>query len=717
MAGGHKNGTDAMKINRIGLGLLATFAAATGAVAQPAGEPRDLPVIGVPVPGGVNYQPAVTPVAHDMHWLSNWIHSIMALIVLLVVGLILFVIFRYNSRRNPTPARFTHNTRVEIAWTLVPVVILIIMGSFSLPILFKQLEVPTPDLTVKATGNQWYWSYYYPANDLTFDSLMLAEDELESHGYGPDVHLLATDTAVVVPVDKVVHVQVTGADVIHAWTIPAFGVKIDAVPGRLNETWFQAEEEGIYFGQCSELCGKNHTYMPITVKVVSQDAYDAWLDWAIDEYGGTRPEAPATGAAAAAEPPADTAPAAGEPAGDAPAEQPTTEQPAAVHRANRPQRTNAGSGTASSGRPRHRQPRNRRQRSSPRRTRQQRSRPSKPRPRTSRSRPERSLGETEGPMTDASWAQATATPPRDAEFGDYLELLKPRVMRLVVFTAFVGLVCAPVHVHPVIALASIVCIAVGAGASGALNMWWDSDIDALMARTARRPIPSGRVAREEALAIGVVLASFAVVMLALFANLVAAGLLAFTIFFYAVVYSIWLKRATPQNIVIGGAAGAFPPMIGWAAATGGVAVESFAMFALIFLWTPPHFWALALFRNDDYARAGVPMLPVTAGPKATRNHILGYAAVLAPVAVAPAFSSDRRAGLSRRRADPEPALPARRLGGLAAGRGRGGGGPVPGGEALLRVLDPVPDAALRLLLAEAALRALGAVPAGWPAWF
>ena len=345
MAGGHKNGTDAMKINRIGLGLLATFAAATGAVAQPAGEPRDLPVIGVPVPGGVNYQPAVTPVAHDMHWLSNWIHSIMALIVLLVVGLILFVIFRYNSRRNPTPARFTHNTRVEIAWTLVPVVILIIMGSFSLPILFKQLEVPTPDLTVKATGNQWYWSYYYPANDLTFDSLMLAEDELESHGYGPDVHLLATDTAVVVPVDKVVHVQVTGADVIHAWTIPAFGVKIDAVPGRLNETWFQAEEEGIYFGQCSELCGKNHTYMPITVKVVSQDAYDTWLDWAIDEYGGTRPEAPATGAAAAAEPPADTAPAAGEPAGDAPAEQPTTEQPAAATAGS----GNAGSGTASSG--------------------------------------------------------------------------------------------------------------------------------------------------------------------------------------------------------------------------------------------------------------------------------------------------------------------------------------------------------------------------------
>jgi protoheme IX farnesyltransferase len=239
-------------------------------------------------------------------------------------------------------------------------------------------------------------------------------------------------------------------------------------------------------------------------------------------------------------------------------------------------------------------------------------------------------------MIDASWSQHATV--REAEFGDYVELLKPRVMRLVVFTAFVGLICAPVPVHPVIALAAVICIAVGAGASGALNMWWDSDIDALMARTAKRPIPSGRIAREEALAIGVALAGFSVVMLALFANVVAAGLLAFTIFFYAVVYSIWLKRTTPQNIVIGGAAGALPPMIGWAAATGGVSLESFAMFALIFLWTPPHFWALALFRNDDYTRAGVPMLPVTAGPRVTRNHILGYALVLAPVAIVLGFS-------------------------------------------------------------------------------
>lgn len=238
-------------------------------------------------------------------------------------------------------------------------------------------------------------------------------------------------------------------------------------------------------------------------------------------------------------------------------------------------------------------------------------------------------------MTDASWSQTA----REPEFGDYLELLKPRVMRLVVFTAAVGLIAAPVAVHPVIAAASILCIAVGAGASGALNMWWDSDIDAVMARTASRPLPSGRLAPGDALAIGVTLSGFSVVMLALFANFAAAGLLAFTIFFYAVVYSMWLKRATPQNIVIGGAAGAFPPMIGWAVATGGVSAASVAMFLIIFLWTPPHFWALALFRNDDYARAGVPMLPVTAGERVTRNHIFAYSLILVPVTVVPAFST------------------------------------------------------------------------------
>jgi protoheme IX farnesyltransferase len=238
-------------------------------------------------------------------------------------------------------------------------------------------------------------------------------------------------------------------------------------------------------------------------------------------------------------------------------------------------------------------------------------------------------------MTDASWSQTA----REPEFGDYLELLKPRVMRLVVFTAAVGLLAAPVAVHPVIAAASILCIAVGAGASGALNMWWDSDIDAVMSRTKGRPIPSGRLTRGDALALGLALSGFSVVMLALFANLVAAGLLAFTIFFYSVVYSMWLKRATPQNIVIGGAAGAFPPMIGWAVATGGVSAASVAMFLMIFLWTPPHFWALALFRNDDYTRAGVPMLPVTSGERVTRNHIFAYSLILVPVTLAPAFST------------------------------------------------------------------------------
>ena len=239
-------------------------------------------------------------------------------------------------------------------------------------------------------------------------------------------------------------------------------------------------------------------------------------------------------------------------------------------------------------------------------------------------------------MSEASWNHRVRA--HEPEFGDYIELLKPRVMRLVVFTAVVGIVAAPAPVHPVIALASIICIAVGAGAAGALNMWWDSDIDARMARTAARPIPTGRVEAGEALAIGIALSGFSVVMLALFANLFAAALLAFTIFFYVVIYSMWLKRATPQNIVIGGAAGAFPPMIGWAAATGGVSPESVAMFALIFLWTPPHFWALALFRNDDYSRVGVPMLPVVAGERATRTHILAYALVLAVAGIVPAFS-------------------------------------------------------------------------------
>ncbi|QIE45593.1 protoheme IX farnesyltransferase [Pseudohalocynthiibacter aestuariivivens] len=241
-------------------------------------------------------------------------------------------------------------------------------------------------------------------------------------------------------------------------------------------------------------------------------------------------------------------------------------------------------------------------------------------------------------MTDAS-IHASKTDTAEAGFGDFFALLKPRVMSLVVFTALVGLVAAPGSVHPIIGFSAILFIAVGGGASGALNMWWDADIDRIMKRTKGRPIPTGKIAEGEAYAFGMALAGFAVVMLGLATNFVAAGLLAFTIFFYVVVYSMWLKRLTPQNIVIGGAAGAFPPMIGWAAATGSVSVESVLMFALIFMWTPPHFWALALFMKSDYHKADVPMLTVTHGRKATRVHILVYTALLAPLAVGIGFTS------------------------------------------------------------------------------
>jgi heme o synthase len=225
--------------------------------------------------------------------------------------------------------------------------------------------------------------------------------------------------------------------------------------------------------------------------------------------------------------------------------------------------------------------------------------------------------------------------PSLAGVGDYFALLKPRVMSLVVFTALVGLMVAPGHLHPVVGFIALLCIAIGAGAAGALNMWYDADIDALMSRTAERPIPAGRVTRGEALGFGMTLGVFAIAVLGLATNWVAAGLLAFTIFFYVAIYTMWLKRSTPQNIVIGGAAGAFPPMIGWAAATGGVGIESIVLFLIIFFWTPPHFWALSLWRAADYARAGVPMLPVVAGAEETRRQIMIYALMLAPLGVVP----------------------------------------------------------------------------------
>ncbi len=239
-------------------------------------------------------------------------------------------------------------------------------------------------------------------------------------------------------------------------------------------------------------------------------------------------------------------------------------------------------------------------------------------------------------MTDITNTPATEY---EAQLGDYFALLKPRVMQLVVFTALVGMLAAPVSVHPVIGFASILFVAIGAGASGALNMWWDADIDAVMKRTAKRPIPAGKVQPGEALALGVALSGLSVMMLALSANLLAAGMLLFTILFYAIFYTMWLKRSTPQNIVIGGAAGAFPPVIGWIIATGSFSVEAWLMFALIFMWTPPHFWALALFMRSDYDDADVPMLTVTHGRPSTRRHIVAYTVLLAILAVGTGFTA------------------------------------------------------------------------------
>ncbi|BCJ91649.1 protoheme IX farnesyltransferase [Terrihabitans soli] len=227
--------------------------------------------------------------------------------------------------------------------------------------------------------------------------------------------------------------------------------------------------------------------------------------------------------------------------------------------------------------------------------------------------------------------------PSRAEVRDFVTLLKPRVMSLVVFTALVGIVLAPGDLHPALAAISLFCIAIGAGASGALNMWWDADIDAVMTRTRGRPVPAGRMQPGEALAFGLFLSGFSVGTLYLAANWQAAALLAFTIFFYVVIYSMWLKRSTAQNIVIGGAAGAFPPMVGWAVVTGSVSIESITLFLIIFFWTPPHFWALALVKSDDYAKAGVPMLPVVAGPDETRRQILIYSLILVPLGLAPFF--------------------------------------------------------------------------------
>lgn len=274
-----------MRFTTILSGLLAAFWATIAASAATAQE--GLEVIGKPGDKQMGFQPAVTELAHDLQWLDQLILVIITAIVVLVTGLLVFIMLRFNQRANPTPARFTHNTPLEIFWTLGPIVALVFIGAFSLPVLFKQQEIPEADITIKVTGYQWYWGYEYVDNEFGFDSLMLQRDELEDYGYTQAEYLLATDNAVVVPVGKTIVMQVTAADVIHSWAMPSFAVKQDGVPGRIAELWFNVEREGVYFGQCSELCGKDHSYMPITVKAVSQEAYDKWLKGAIEEFAGT----------------------------------------------------------------------------------------------------------------------------------------------------------------------------------------------------------------------------------------------------------------------------------------------------------------------------------------------------------------------------------------------------------------------------------------------
>jgi len=259
------------------------------AVAYPAWSEdifHGLETLGKPIPGGTGFQPPATDLARDIQWLDNMLLIFVFATSVFVIILLGIVVVKYNRKTNPDPATFTHHSALEVTWTVVPVLILIVIGSFSLPILFNQLEVPESEVTIKATGNQWYWSYEYPEHNFSFDAFMLEREELDKYGYKQDEYLLATDYPVVVPVGTNVRMQIAGADVIHAWKIPAFGVHMDAVPGRLNETWFNADKEGVFFGQCSELCGKNHAYMPIVVKVVSKEIYTKWLDDAITEFAG-----------------------------------------------------------------------------------------------------------------------------------------------------------------------------------------------------------------------------------------------------------------------------------------------------------------------------------------------------------------------------------------------------------------------------------------------
>jgi len=276
---------------RLGLTASATLLAGM-ASAQTAIE--DLEIVGAPTPGSTGFQPAATELARDLQWLDGWLLVMCVAISLFVTGLLAWVVLRFNAKTNPKAATFTHNSPLEVAWTIVPIVILVFIGAFSLPVLFKQQEIPEGDINISVTGYQWFWSYEYTDEDIFFESYMIGYNEgnlnddiigqLEEAGYSEDEWLLATDTAVVVPVGATVVMTITGADVIHSWTIPAFGVKQDAVPGRFAQLWFSAEREGIYFGQCSELCGKDHAYMPITVKVVDPAVYEEWLAGAKEQF-------------------------------------------------------------------------------------------------------------------------------------------------------------------------------------------------------------------------------------------------------------------------------------------------------------------------------------------------------------------------------------------------------------------------------------------------
>ena len=280
---------------RVMTNLKALALAAAGSLAAGASLAQGLEIIGQPHDKGIGFQPAATSLAVEQQWLDHMILYIITAITIFVTALLLIVIVRYNRRSNPAPKRFTHNTPLEVAWTVIPVVILIFIGSFSLPALRTQQTFPEGDVVVKITGYQWYWSYEYPNEGIeAFDSYMIGglnlggdarltpevEEQLKAAGYSRDQWLLATDTAMVVPVGKTVLLQITASDVIHSWKIPAFAVMQDAVPGRIAQAWFKADKEGVYFGQCSELCGKDHAYMPITVKVVSEAAYAAWVEQA-----------------------------------------------------------------------------------------------------------------------------------------------------------------------------------------------------------------------------------------------------------------------------------------------------------------------------------------------------------------------------------------------------------------------------------------------------